>query len=269
MRVTSRPSRSGRATGPRLALGAIAIVLPLAAAAELSNDSMLGAGLRSRPAYDGADARHTEIVPVIRYLGEPWFLRSTQGVLEGGLRTALASGLHLGTQLAYEAGRQSSESRFLQDRHLGTIARGASLGLQLEWDQAFGPVPTTWLARTRSNTDRGLGTQADLRLSAGVFQHAGFGAGVFAQATWADAKATRAYHGVDAAAAAASGLPVFRPGSGWLSTSLGLLWSVDLGRQWIVVGSLEARRLRGDAAHSPLTQSRSNPAASAGLAYRY
>ena len=101
MRVTSRPSRSGRATGPRLALGAIAIVLPLAAAAELSNDSMLGAGLRSRPAYDGADARHTEIVPVIRYLGEPWFLRSTQGVLEGGLRTALASGLHLGTQLAY------------------------------------------------------------------------------------------------------------------------------------------------------------------------
>ena len=49
----------------------------------------------------------------------------------------------------------------------------------------------------------------------------------------------------------------------------GVLWSVDLSRDWIVVGSLEARRLHGDPARSPLAQRVSNHYASAGLAYRF
>jgi outer membrane scaffolding protein for murein synthesis (MipA/OmpV family) len=48
-----------------------------------------------------------------------------------------------------------------------------------------------------------------------------------------------------------------------------LLWGVDLSRQWIVVGNLEARRLHGDAARSPLAERTSNHYASASLAYRF
>ena len=67
----------------------------------------------------------------------------------------------------------------------------------------------------------------------------------------------------------AAGLPAFHAGSGWLFANFGLLWSVDLSRDWIVVGSLEARRLHGDPARSPLAQRVSNHYASAGLAYRF
>jgi outer membrane scaffolding protein for murein synthesis (MipA/OmpV family) len=48
-----------------------------------------------------------------------------------------------------------------------------------------------------------------------------------------------------------------------------LLWSVDLSRNWIVVGSMESRVLHGDAERSPLAERESNYYASAGLAYRF
>ena len=51
--------------------------------------------------------------------------------------------------------------------------------------------------------------------------------------------------------------------------SFGLLWSVDLTRNWIVVGSMEARQVEGDAARSPLTEHSTNYYVSAGLAYRF
>lgn len=246
-----------------------AACLPLAACAEITNGAMAGPGLRSRPAYDGATAQRLELVPVIRYLGQPWFARSTQGVLEAGARTELLPGLHAGLQLAYEPGRQTSGSEFLQSHQVADIGRGASFGAQLEWDHLFGPMPLTLLARARKHTDSALGTQADFRLSVGVFQRGWLAAGLFTQATWADANSTASSYGIDPAAAAATGLPVFVPRSGWLFASAGLLGSVELSPKWVVVGSLEARRLRGDAARSPLVQRASSHYASAGLALRF
>jgi outer membrane scaffolding protein for murein synthesis (MipA/OmpV family) len=144
-----------------------------------------------------------------------------------------------------------------------------SFGLQLEWDQTFGPMPVTLLVRTRQQTTTDLGAQVDLRLSAGAVRSGAFGAGVFAQASWANAKSARAYYGIDAVDSATTGLPAFQPGSGWLYASAGVLWSFKLGRQWDVVGSLERRRLRGDAAQSPLVERRLNTYASAGLASHF
>jgi outer membrane scaffolding protein for murein synthesis (MipA/OmpV family) len=51
--------------------------------------------------------------------------------------------------------------------------------------------------------------------------------------------------------------------------SAGVLGSLDLGRHWLVVGSLELRSLRDEAALSALAERRSNRYASAGLAYRF
>ena len=243
--------------------------MPLAARAELTNDPLIGPGLRSRPAYDGSASQHTEFVPVIRYLGPRWFVRSTQGVLEGGVRTELYPGLHAGAQVAYEPGRRVGESDFLESHGLPGIKRGASIGLQFEWDHSFGPAPVTLLGRLRRNVDADLGTQADLRLSVGVLQSGRFGAGVFTQAIWGSAKAASAYYGITPQQSAGSGLAAFQPGSGWLNASLGVLWSVDLAPKWVAVGSLERRRLTGDAADSPLAQRRSNNYISAGVAYRF
>jgi outer membrane scaffolding protein for murein synthesis (MipA/OmpV family) len=258
------PTRSVLAAALACGLG-----LPLQALAELSNDSMIGPGLRVRPAYDGSSSRYTELVPVIRYLGQPIFVRSTQGVLEGGARMALAPGLHAGVQLAYESGRKASDSDLLRTRGFSDISRGASIGAQVEWDTTVGPAPVTLLGRVRQNSRSGLGAQADARLSVGVFRSGLLSAGVFAQGIWANARSNGAYYGVTPAQSAASGLPAYNAGSGLQSGSLGLLWSVHLAPSWDVLGSMEARRLYGDAARSPLTERKTNFYASAGVAYRF
>lgn len=257
-----------RRAGIRIATAAFTVIVPTIAVAELSNDAMIGPGLRSRPAYDGSASQRTELVPVVRYFGQGWFVRSTQGVLEGGLRAELAPGLHAGAQLAYEPGRLASESAFLENHGAADIKRSASVGLHLEWDHSFGPVPITLLVRTRQQTDTDLGAQADLRLSVGVLRSGPVSAGVFAQATWANAKSANAFYGVTPQQAAITGLPAFNAAGGNLFAGAGLLWSVDLSQRWVLVGSLEARRLRGDAARSPVTERAWNHLVSAGVAYR-
>jgi outer membrane protein len=253
----------------RMISATVAASMPMAAVAELSDDPLLGAGLRTRPAYDGSASQRTELVPVLRQFGSPWFARSTQGVLEGGVRVEFAPGLHAGAQLAYEPGRQSRESDFLTAHGVADIGRGASVGLQLEWDHVFGPMPISVLTRLRKHTDVKRGTQADMRLSAGIFHSGPVSAGAFAQGIWADARSVGSLYGVTAQEAATTGLPAFTPASGLLSASGGLLWSVDLGHNWVVLGSLESRRLRGDAAQSPLAERTSNYYVTVGIAYRH
>jgi MipA family protein len=266
-----RSSPAGESFLPLLRIALIALVAaaPAAVMAELSNESIIGPGVRSRPAYDGAAAQHTEFVPVIRYLGDRWFIRSTQGVLEGGWRTEVAPGLHVGAQLAYEPGRVSSESAFLESRHVPDIKRGVSAGVHLEWDHIVGPVPITLLLRARKPTDSKLGMQADARLSAGVLKAGPVSAGVFTQATWADARSTNAFYGIDAQEAQITGLTASQASSGILFASAGVLWSVDLAPHWVAVGSIEARRLRGDAARSPLSEREWGHLVTAGLAYKF
>jgi outer membrane scaffolding protein for murein synthesis (MipA/OmpV family) len=248
---------------------AFALLAPLSALAELSDETLLGLGLRSQPAYDGSASQRLGMVPVIRYLGQPLFVRSTQGVLEGGVRLELVPGLHAGPQLAYEPGRKTNDSDFLQTHGVSNVDAGASVGVHVEWDHMFGPVPFTLLARARQNANADHGAQLDLRLSAGAYRGGRVGAGVFAQTTWANAKSTGSLYDVTAQQSAASGLPVFRAAGGWLFSSFGLLWSIDLNRDWLVVGSMESRHLRGDAARSPIGERASNYYASGGLAYRF
>ncbi len=89
------------------------------------DDTLLGAGVRTRPAYDGSASQVTDLIPVVRYYGKPLFARTTQGILEGGARTEVAPGLALGAQLANEAGRKRSESDLLRDRNVPDIVPGA------------------------------------------------------------------------------------------------------------------------------------------------
>jgi outer membrane scaffolding protein for murein synthesis (MipA/OmpV family) len=243
--------------------------VPLLARAELSNETLIGPGLRSRPAFDGLNSRHLELVPVLRYFGPPWFVRSTQGVLEGGLRSELWPEWHGGVQLAYEPGRAAGEDDYLLVHQVPDVARGASMGAQLEWDHHFGRMPVTVLTRLRQHTRSDRGAQADLRLSAGVFQAGAFSAGVYTQMTWATARSAQALYGITPQQSGVAGLPAYDAGGGLLAGSLGLLYGVDLGPAWTVVGSLEARRLQGSAARSPLAPQPSSGYASVGLAYRY
>jgi hypothetical protein len=126
----------------RLALF-LALALPIAAAAQ-DDYTLFGAGVRTRPKFDGSSARTVDLIPVVRYYGRPWFARTTQGMLEGGARLNLRPGLDSGVQLAYEQGPLDHDP-------------DASLGVHLEADRMIGPAPVNALLRLRQhlNTNRG------------------------------------------------------------------------------------------------------------------
>ena len=250
---------------------ALALVAPSGASAQsvLPDLSFIGAAVRTRPAYDGSDSQRTDLIPMLRHFGRTWFARTTQGVLEGGARLELLPAFYLGAQVAYEEERRASESEFLSRYNVPDIRPGASFGLHLEWDVKLGPVPITLLARGRQNADTDRGAQADLRLTAGVYGDKGILAAVYAQGTWANAKSAQFFYGITPEQSAATGLPAFDAGSGPLSTSLGLLWSYDVSRDWMLLGSLNGKYLHGSAARSPLAERTSNSYANVGVAYRF
>ncbi len=206
--------------------------------------TLLGAGVRSRPDYDGASKQELELIPVVRYYGRTLFARTTQGTLEGGARKTLRPGLAGGVQLAYEGGNDRTD-----------IDPGASLGLHLEGDTKVGPAPLNVLLRTRHHLDTDLGAQADLRSTLGIFGRGGLLAGVFVQATWASDRFVRSYY------SAGNG--------GLIYTAVGIEGAYDITPRWVAVASVSLRRLHGDAASSPITEDRTNYYASGGLAYRF
>jgi outer membrane scaffolding protein for murein synthesis (MipA/OmpV family) len=230
---------------PRLSIRWLVVVLLLPAAA-LAQDpgAFLGAGVRSLPEYDGSSKQEVDLIPIVRWYGQTWFARTSQGILEGGARKELARGLVAGAQIAYESGNERTD-----------LDWGASYGLHLEWDTKIGPVPFTLLARTRHHFDSDRGAQTDLRATVGVYGSHGFLVGVFGQATWATHEWVRSYY------TAGDG--------GLLHTDLGIEGGYTLSRQWLAVGSLSSRWLHGDAATSPITERKRNTYASGGLAYRF
>src|SRR5262249_2808217 len=96
------------------------------------------------------------------------------------------------------------------------------------------------------------------RASVGVFQSGPLGAGLYAQTTWASGSAAHAYYGITPEQSAAYGLPAYNPGAGLLYTGFGLLMGLDLSKTWTIVGSAEARQVRGDARRSPVVERTSN-----------
>ena len=235
------------------------LIVPISAFAQIVPDdyTLVGIAVRTRPAYDGSDSQRTDLIPVLRYYGKPWFARTTQGMFEGGARWALAPGMDAGVQLAYEEGRKTSESSLLQSLNLPNVDPGVSVGAHVEWDFKIGPAPINVLGRVRQNADADRGAQADLRLNVGLHASGGLIVAAYAQATWASSKSIESYYAVNNA------------DSGLLYTSLGLLGSYDLSRHWTAVAGVQGRRLHGDAALSPIVETKSSYYANAGIAYRF
>jgi len=219
----------------------ILVALPLAASAQ-DDSTFFGGGLYARPRFDGSADRTVQLIPVVSYYGQPWFARTTQGVLEGGARWSVSRGLDTGVQLAYEQGPRDHDA-------------GASIGVHLEADRTIGPAPVNGVLRVRQHLDTNRGTELDARGTLGVYGGHGVAAGLYAQATWASEKTFEAYYGVHQ--------------SGLLFVAVGALASYDLTRRWLLVGSIESRRLSDAAARSPIVERRSGVYVSGGIAYRF
>jgi outer membrane protein len=236
------------------------LLAPIGAFAQIAPDdyTLVGIAVRSRPAYDGSETQRTDVIPVLRYYGQPWFARTTQGVLEGGARWYIVPDqLHFGVQLAYEEGRKSSESDLLEQLGLPDLHSGASVGAHVEWDSRIGRMPVSLLGRYRQHTDSDRGSQFDLRFNAGLYGSGGVIVAAYAQATWASSKAVRTLYVLPDA------------DGGLLHASVGLLGSYDFARHWSGVWGLQLRGLQGDATDSPIVETRSSFYGNAGIAYRF
>jgi len=262
-----------RIPNPLPAVLLLAALLPSTASAQLilpEDYMLLGAAVRSRPAYDGSESQRTDLIPVVRYYGQPWFARTTQGILEGGLHWNLGSGFAAGFQLAYEEGRDASESDFLRSRNFADDTDpSASIGAHAEWDTKVGPAPVGLLLRYRQNVDSDRGANVDLRLTVGVYGSSRLVAALFAETVWGSGNANATFYGVSPAQSAATGLAVYQPGAGLRHVALGVEGAYSLSRHWSLVGSVTLRQLQGDVAASPLVEDRQNTYANAGVAYRF
>ncbi len=205
----------------------------------------------------------------MRYYGKHWFARTTQEVVEGGIRAEVFNCFSVGAELAYEGGRATSESDFLKNHNVETLSASASWGVHAEYDGKLGPMPINLLLRYQQEAKSGRGAQTDLRLNAGIYGREHLKAGIFAQTTWANDKSVQSYYGITAQQAVTTGLPAYSPAAGIVSNALGLFWSYDLTAKWMFQGSLEGRQVQGDARNSPLVQVRNNLYVSAGLAYQF
>ncbi len=236
---------------------------------QYQDEKYVGVGARVRPAYEGADANRVDAIVYARLYGEHVFARTTQGILEGGWRTQPFGGIVFGAQLAYEEGRNTSDSAFLSARHFDDIDPSVSVGLHAEGDWKIGRAPLNVLLRYRHDVDKDNGAQADLRATVGIFDWRGARAGLFGQITWGDGKSTQRYFGITSQQAAVSALPAYNASSGARSVQAGLLGDIDLARHWLALWGVTFQRLQGDAANSPLVQDRGNWFANAGVAYRF
>lgn len=231
--------------------------------------TFIGAGVWSRPAYNGDDTNRISPIPALRYYGQPWFARTTFGMLEGGVRYEALGGLTLGLQLAYEGGRDSAESAFLTAHQLPSLNPGLSWGGHIELEKNIGPMPIIALLRYRQDIEISRGAQADLRLIAGIYGKHGLNVGLFTQTTWSDRNSANYYYGISSQQASSSGLAAFNATEGILFSAYGLLWSYDISKHWIVMGSFENRQVREAVSNSPLVQQTINGYASSSLAYQY
>ena len=249
------------------------LLSPLTALAQMilpDDYVLLGAAVRTRPAYDGSQSQRTDVVPVVRYYGQPWFARTTQGILEGGLHWNLGSGVSAGFQLSYDEGRDSSESAFLRDRNFtDNVDPGASIGAHFEWDGKIGPAPVGVLLRYRQSIESDRGALADVRLNLGLYGKGGATLVAFTDATWGSSNSNFTYYGVSPAQSAATGFAAYEPGSGLRHVGVGLIGGYDLSRHWTLTASVQQRWLQDSVAASPLADCRQNTYANAGVAYRF
>ena len=87
--------------------------------------------------------------------------------------------------------------------------------------------------------------------------------------TFADDNYMRSYFGVKEAEAVTSGLNRFKAGSGFKDFTLDWIYNVGISRQWGLRGVVEYKFLMGDAAGSPLVESKGQASFGIGLIYRF
>jgi outer membrane protein len=225
-----------------------------------------GAGALALPSYTGAASMKVIPLPwVDLHYKDRFFLSPIAGL---GVNFVAVPGARLGLALLPDLGRSASSSDRL--RGWGDIGAGADLRL-------FGVLhvvgPVAALAGVRRQFGGGNGTVVDGGLTVALPLLRRLLVSATGALTWANARYTSSYFGVDAGQSATalsfgSVLPTYAPGAGLRDASLALSGVFRLDHHWSLQSIFRTEVLLGDAANSPLTERRTQLSFGGFIAYR-
>jgi len=225
-----------------------------------------GGGALAAPSYAGAAS--TKILPLpwvdLRYR-DRFFLSPISGL---GVNLVALPGARLGVALLPDLGRTASSSDRL--RGWGDIGAGADLKL---FGQLHLVGPVALLAAVRRQLGGGNGTVVDAGLTGTLPLLRRLIVSATGTVSWANARYTQSYFGVDADQSAAaflngSAVPTFAAGAGLRDASLALNAIFRVDRHWSVQSVVRTEVLLGDAGRSPLTERRFQLTFGGFIAYR-
>lgn len=220
---------------------------------------VLGGGAMIAPKYEGSDEYEVSPVPFVSASFGDLMRLDPRGL---SVNVYKSEGLTVSGRLGYDSGRQQDESDHL--RGLGDIDAGAVVGAKVAY--AIGSVELyAGLNRTIGGSD---GLEAKFGADASFrYERMLFTAGV--SGTWSDDAYMQAYFGVTPTQSALSGLPVYDIGAGLKRVDFSVSATYMLTDHWLIRGQAGLGYLIGDAADSPIVQSKTQPSGILAIGYRF
>lgn len=222
----------------------------------------LGAGLASAPKYRGASSDRIRPRPMflVTYKDRIFF-----GPLGLGVTAVRGRGFRAGAILGYEGGRSAKIDAALTG--LGDISASVTAGLFASY--RIGPFDVSGTVR-KAVSHPGNGVTGLLRLS---IRHP-FNAGRMEliagpELEYGDNQYEGTWFGVTPAQSVASRLPIFTPKAGINAVGLHATLSYHPAGRWLIHAFLDARKLTGDAANSPIVQRKMERLIGVGAAYHF
>ncbi len=250
--------------------------LPLGAAAQSGQPPQsdawqftVGGGVVARAAFPGSASRKTEFVPLFLASKGPLFIGSVPGTgLPFGVGYDLyqTQEMRLGVAVGGGFSKVRKEAEFARLAGLGDISNAVRGGIYGSYNVGAlgvrGNVMTD-LGGNKQGTLISLDVEGRAKLTGQLTVSAGPGL------TWADGTYLQTVFGINAAQSVASKRPVYTAKSGVNTLRLSVSASYRIDNNWSVRAGVTAARLQGDAANSPITESKSQNAANVFVSYRF
>jgi outer membrane protein len=227
--------------------------------AQTQDHIIIGAGAAYMPAYQGADDYRVQPLPALDIAWGPFFANLRNGIGVNAIDTATFTA---GGSVTFMQGYRRKDA----PDGIGRLSIGAG-GRIFASVRAAGFVAT--IGGTKGFAGGTKGVIADASLSYPIVVSSRFTLIPTIGTTWADKKHNDRYFGVDAGQSLASGLPQFRPGSGFKDASATLSAQYRLTDRISLGASGGVTSLLGKVKDSPIVYHKTQPMGFLSLSYRF
>ena len=267
------PTRFKPRAGMHMMVAAV-MLPPLVPVHAAEWEGAVGPLLSNGPAFLGAADRKTKLMPgfYLRYgnltvtNASGFIARNSEEVVRGlGLDLSPRTDVKLSLALRFDGGRSESTSSALQG--LGNVRATVRARLAARWSmdehwRLGGAVSVDALGRGGGYLSE-LNVTREQRWSPSTTWAAGVAT------TLAGDRYMQTYFGVTPVQAARTGLAAYEPQAGARDVTLFANLRSEITPRWVLLSGVNATRLLGPAADSPLTKQPSSVAVTAGLAWSF